>query len=329
MATPAYADLRLDSAIAAFGQIKHNYVLIAGESYFEGGCEIPDGYVEPAPAVYDALIEYAARGERSLAALDPKDELKARAYFKRLGEVLGVLRAIGADELAGRALTADQKAFLSMVAETTPWTTGGPPTYTGWWFDLHRRRKEEGLAGAGFIASFFTGGTVAYAGATSPRLGVFVIDTGGKPRVVVGPVARAYEHQGPVARRLDDAAGAALPEQDRAEPWARSYTAPAIRPPAFAVEYYGGIAKVTAGAAIGNLSIEPFDHHRAPNGPRVTRAVKAGELKIPIKTRKGTDDMAGIHIQIGDFHDWLELGDVEASAGGTYGGWQAPKSDPE
>jgi hypothetical protein len=330
-ATPAYADLRLNSALAAFGQLKHNYVLIAGESYFEGGCEIPDGYVEPAPAVYDALLAYAARGERAVAGLDPKDELGARAYFKRLGEVLGVLRAIQLDELAGRPLTADQKAFLSMVAETTPWTTGGPPTYTGWWFDLHRKRRDEGLSLPDFIASYFTGAKISYVGATAPRLGVFVIDTGGAPRVVVGPVARAYEHHGPQARRLDDAAGAALPEADRHDPWAKRYTAPAAAPPAFGIEYYGGVAKVTAGGAIGAITIEPLDHHRLPNGPKVTRRLRAGETSIPIRTRKAEAEISVLHLQIGDFHDWLELGVVEASASASYGGWKSPEpaADPD
>jgi hypothetical protein len=329
MATPAYADLRLSSTLAAFGQLKHNYVLIAGESYFEGGCEIPDGYVEPAPATYDALIEYAARGSRALAALDPKDELGAVAYFKRLGEVLTILRQIQRDELAGRALTADQKNFLSMVAETTPWTTGGPPTYTGWWFDLHRRRKDEGLARADFIASYFTGDQISYVGATAPRLAVFVVDTGGPPRVVVGPVARAYEHRGPQARRLDDAAGAALPETARLAPWAKSYTAPSPAAPAFSIEYWGdGKAKLTTKTMLGPLSLEPLDHHRAPNGPKVTRTIKPGTTEIPLRARND-GEISAIHIQVGDFHDFLQLSIVGGGASASYGGFKPDEPPAE
>src|SRR5262249_10210305 len=120
MATPAYADLHLDSAIAAFGQIKHNYVLLAAESVDEGGCGIPDGSVEPGPEVSGALLEYARRGQQALAQLDPKDELHTVAYFTRLHEVLSLLLGIQRAELAGRALTADEKAWLSMVSEVRP-----------------------------------------------------------------------------------------------------------------------------------------------------------------------------------------------------------------
>ncbi|HSD89155.1 MAG TPA: DUF3160 domain-containing protein, partial [Kofleriaceae bacterium] len=258
-ATPAYQDLRLDSALLAYGQLKHNFVLVVGESYFEGGCEIPDGYVEPAPAMYDALIDYAKRGERALATLDPADDLKTRAYFKRLADVLGILRSIQADELAGRALTADQRAWLSMVAETTPWTTGGPPTYTGWWFDLHRHRRDEGLATSSFIASYFTGDTIGYIGATTPSLGVFVVDTGGEPRVMVGPVGHAYEVQGGVQKRLTDAAAAQLPDAARRSPWTARYTTAAPKVPAFEITDWEGKVTVDAAGPM-KIVIETFDH---------------------------------------------------------------------
>src|SRR5262249_7978404 len=47
-------DLRVGSIAAAYGQLKHNYVLVAGEPYSESGCAIPDGFVEPVPAAYAA-----------------------------------------------------------------------------------------------------------------------------------------------------------------------------------------------------------------------------------------------------------------------------------
>ena len=45
---------------------------------------------------------------------------------------------------------------------------------------------------------------VVYAGAKEPRLGIFVVDTNGEPRVMVGPVARAFEHVGSLDGRLKD-----------------------------------------------------------------------------------------------------------------------------
>jgi hypothetical protein len=307
-AKPAYADLRVDSALAAFGHIKHNFVLIVGESYFEGGCQIPDGYVEPAPATYDALIDYAARGERAGGVLDPADKLGARAYFARLGQILRVLRAIQRDELAGRALTADQRAFLSMVAEMTPGTTGGPPTYTGWWFDLFRDRERDGLAPADYIASYFTGDAISYVGATAPHLGVFVVDTGGPPRLVVGPVARAYEHHGPVAHRLDDEAGKALPEADRAAPWSASYRAPAPPVPKLHVRWndsHASTVDIETNDDLGAVTIEFFDHHRSAF-TRFVKRVKPGKTSIPVKLPKHPA-VAGLHVVIGEWDAWYEL----------------------
>jgi hypothetical protein len=66
----AYADLRLDSALTAYGQLRHNHVRISAQMYDEGGCDIPDGYVEPAIESYRALAAYAVKGRQTLSARD-------------------------------------------------------------------------------------------------------------------------------------------------------------------------------------------------------------------------------------------------------------------
>ena len=107
--------LRLNSIAAAYGQLKHNYVLVAGQPYAEFGCEIPDGYVEPVPAAYEALIDYAARGAKLAALLDPKGSTRIRAHFERVGQVLRVLRTIVGNELAGRPLTGAERRWLAYL----------------------------------------------------------------------------------------------------------------------------------------------------------------------------------------------------------------------
>src|SRR5262249_22582139 len=97
--TDAYKDIRVSSAVAAYGQIRHNYVLIVPTTYDEGGCEIPDAYVDPAPAVYAALIDYAKRGQKAASAFG-----KEGGYFDRLENVLRVLKRIGDRELLGEPL---------------------------------------------------------------------------------------------------------------------------------------------------------------------------------------------------------------------------------
>ncbi len=303
MAGDAFADLRLDSAITAVAQVRHDAVLHPGQAYDEGGCAIPDGYVEPAPAVYQALIAYAESGAAAVTAVDPGDDAGARAYFTRLARTLRVLDAIAADELGGRALSADALAYLSMVLEMTPASTTGEPTFTGWYFDLFPARLDA-LARASFVTAYFISAeeqTVAYAGATGPRLGVFVIDTDGAPRVVVGPVARGYEHHGPLAPRLDDEAASRLAAVD--DPWAASYTVPAPPAPDLALSFDGTEATLTAPLPLGPVTVEALDHHRRLI-EAVTHHAAAGETTFTFS--KATDErpIEMLHVQAGTFHAW-------------------------
>ena len=126
-------------------------VLMAAQEYSEGGCQIPDGYVEPAPAVYDSLITYAARGEAVLTQLDPANRTGSTAYFRELQRTLKVLRGIAQSELLGLPLSEQQQRFLAMIAEMKPGNSGRGPTYTGWYFDLFRGRWEEALGDTAFV----------------------------------------------------------------------------------------------------------------------------------------------------------------------------------
>jgi hypothetical protein len=283
LATRVGQDLRLNSIAAAYGQLKHNYVLVAGQPYSSFGCEIPDGYVEPVVEVYDRLIEYTRRGGALAAMLSTKSD--AKAYFERAGAVLKMLRGIAADELADRPLTASQKNWLGMVAELTVntdvQTTGYPPMYTGWYFDLFYQRESGGMRNPSFIADYFTSKDgIAYAGAGRPRMAVFVVDTGGGPRAMVGPVASAYEVFGPLATRYSDETAAGAPKTDA---WAASYTlaAPAAVPSlklSWDPERKGVV--IEADAAHPSATVRTLDHHRVPLQTQ-TRALVAGENFIP------------------------------------------------
>jgi hypothetical protein len=323
---PAGADLRLNSIAAAYGQIKHNYVLVAGQTYSEFGCEIPDGYVEPAPAAYEALIEYAARGARMAALVDPEGTTKVRAHFERAGKVLRVLRTIVDDELAGRPLSVAERRWLGMVAELnvdrSVETTGLPPMYTGWYFDLFFDRQDDGMRVADYIADYFTSQKgVAYVGATAPRLGIFVVDVGGPPRAFVGPVARAYEIFGPLGARYTDESARTL--NDRVEPWAASYTIAAPPQPSSLQLRYDAEARqlvLTSDRDLGAATLKVLDHHRVPVAT-LRATVKQGETRIAIKDKR----MAGIAVEIGAFRDFV----VADSYGELHGQWGAPPPEQQ
>jgi Protein of unknown function (DUF3160) len=318
--TEVGADLRFNTIAAAYGQLKHNYVLMAGQSYSEFGCEIPDGYIEPAPAAYDALIEYAARGAKVTALLDPRDRNGIKAHFERVAQTLHVIRAIVDDELANRPLTATQKRWIGMVSELSvddsQDITGYPPVYSGWYFDLFLQSQDDGMRGADFVADYFTSveDGIAYVGASAPRMGVFVVDTGGAPRAFVGPVARGYETHTPLGTRLTDQAAAKLRAVE--DPWAASYTVadPGTRP-ALAVRFDAetGSVILKADHALGPATVKILDHHRVPLQTK-KQVVKDGEtvFAFPKKSKVGA-----VYVEIGAFRDWI-VGD---SYGQIYAEW--------
>ncbi len=154
--TDAFADLRINSAVAAYAQLRHNHVLMAGQAYDEGGCVIPDAWVEPVPAVWDALLEYTERARDTLDAIGEPATSDAGRWLTRTRGVLRGLRAISAIELANQPLPVEAKRWLAMVVEMRPGSSDGPPTYSGWYFDLFRRRQDEGLADASLVADYFT-----------------------------------------------------------------------------------------------------------------------------------------------------------------------------
>lgn len=314
-------DLRLNSIAAAYGQLKHNYALVAGQAYAEFGCEIPDGYVEPARAAYQALIGYAARGAKLAALLDAQDRNGARQHFERVGQVLRVLVAIADDELAGRPLSTAQRRWLGMVAEldldrSKP-MTGYPPMYTGWYFDLFYQRQSDGMRGADYVADYFTSQElVAYVGATAPRLGIFVVDTGGPPRAFVGPVARAYEIHGPLGTRYTDETARTLVQRD--EPWAAGYTIPAGPQLSSLQLRYDSETRqlvLTSDSALGPATLKALDHHRVAFATLRT-TVRKGETRIKLNDKR----IAGVFIEIGQFRDFA----VVNAYGQIEGKWGKP-----
>lgn len=267
MTTDAFRDTRVASAVAGLGQMRHNYVLIAAQTYDVAGCRIPDGWVDPAIGTYDALVAYAARGAEVSKKLGATSDVR---YFERLGAILSVLRRIAHDELEGRALTDEEKRFLSMVVEMVPGSTGGPPTYTGWYLEMFRA-LEEALDGAAFVADVFTSshtGEVDYLGVRGAMLGVFVVDAGGAPRTFVGPVTRAFQRAGTVDKRLTDATASKLKLAPDDAPWAASYVvpAPALVPMEVTLDLKTGAFTIRTKDKLTGVVLEALDEHAAVVG---------------------------------------------------------------
>jgi len=311
MRTRAFEDARLSSLVAGYAQLRKNHMLVAAQTYDAAGCEIPDGFVEPAPDVYQALGEYAERG-RVLAA--SFGHAPGEEYFARLKWVLRVLEALALDELAGRPLSKEARNWFSMVAEILDGGCDAPPAYNGWYFVMYPR-GDEALRDPALVADFYTStnlGLVVGAGARRPRIGLFVVDAGGGPRVVAGPVAGGYEVVQPIDQR-----GATPSGQLRAvvrEPWARSYVAPAAAAPKIAVqtitigsaqdgreEYWLAVRGVTS---VGTLTVELLDQHRSPVGAATAPANgSAGLLRVSTDEALAPEAgmVGGLRVRAGSF----------------------------
>jgi hypothetical protein len=319
MTSKPFRDLRINSTVAAYGQLRRNNVLIAGQTYEEGGCEIPDGYVEPAPEVLDGLIAFT---ERATALLDKLGEkpptqptltMGLATLFPRLTRTFKALRKIVDREIAGEPLTEPEKRLLATVVEIVPATSGSPPMYTGWYFHLFETRWNA-LQNPSFIGDYYTStntGQVAYAGASDPVLGIFVVDVGGSPRFMVGPIARAYELHAPMSQRLTDDEGRLQPNKVAA--WESSYLvkqpiAPTLR--LFEDEEKSSlnvkVFKVKTKQKIRSLKVEYSSHHGQACGEGQTNLDgNSGAIRVKLFPTNTEDPCNGGYRMIVDGKPFL------------------------
>ena len=346
----AFADLRLDTALVAYGQLRHDHVLIEAQVYDVGGCEIPDGYVEPVPATYHALADLAAKGAATFGALDPKDAGHGVKYWKRLEQLMHVLETISNDELANRPLSADEKRFLAMIVEerdADAWNYNGHfpiPTYDGWYIDLFPT-IDVSTQSAAFVADYATVDRndtklIHYLGAKGPELGVFVVDTGGGPRMMVGPVPQGFALTGPLTHRYTDADAMTVAGR---EPWATSYTVAAPPEPAFVASLQpvidpspkpgwgarkpGPPAVLTLDATddLGDATIELYDHHFVTAG---AVHVHVGAGKTDVALPKLAARVEGVRVRIGAFVGRIDA-DRSGNGSATFGGFTPRGGAPQ
>ena len=308
-AREAHADAKINSSLAAYAGLRHTFVLMAAQGYDAYGCEIPDAYVEPQLAAYDALITHVSGLRRA-----------AGGGFGGLDRTLRTLRAVVATELAAGLPSKAQSDWLAMVAEHLPrgghaGDSGEPPKWTGWYFDMFENRHRGANRTSALIADYFTltnVDKVAYVGVDGPRLAVFIVDAGGRPKAMVGPVAKAYETHGPIANRLDDAA--ARGHADRRAFWRTSYAAPAPEEPALDLSgelFYcprkaGLEARVVVQSDrdVGPVSIALLDHHADPLSPPQSLDVGPGatvyRFALPPALAAVRDPVEGLEVRIVD-----------------------------
>jgi hypothetical protein len=195
----------LNTQLASWAELRHDTILYAKQSYTTGGeCEFPDGYVDPYPAFYAALVAYAERGLamsdrlEGTATADLVDRL--RDHFSTLKATLTTLKHMAEQELSGVPFDAEQLAFINdAVRYGEGGGCGSPPVYAGWyprmlflnenWFDptiadVHTQPTEKEGELVGKVLHVATGG---------PRPAVFTVNGCEGARAYVGVVFSYHE----------------------------------------------------------------------------------------------------------------------------------------
>jgi hypothetical protein len=346
--TPAHAEERMASSVAAFGAIRNVYALITPIVFRTGSCTIPDAYVEPLGPFLEALESYgktieplaasleeaAALEDAMVAKVDADYEryrkatpattpeeirgLKRAQWFSdshrymngsvravmsqpaRFTKTIAALRAIAEDERAGRPLSEAQLGFLGMVSEFHHFNMYDeertPPRYNGWYPRLFSTRKDsfDYAPYAGDVFASNVTNSVMQLGAGEPRLGVFVVDTQGDPRVMVGPMAQAFERvvkngggdQSSEASKLatssySAADSAALPTL----PWNARFAAP-MRAPSRSSSFVSitkGELSIESYEVLDKVTLEQVDAHGATLASGIVTITEAQRYRpVPV-----------------------------------------------
>ncbi len=85
MQTAAWADKMLHTQLASWAQLRHDNILYIKQSFSFGiTCEYPAGYVEPYPAFYAAVRDYAQVGYDTFMSLDLTTDEKAQQVLSQI-----------------------------------------------------------------------------------------------------------------------------------------------------------------------------------------------------------------------------------------------------
>jgi hypothetical protein len=118
MQTPAWADKMLQTQLASWTQLRHDNILYVKQSFVVMKCEYPAGYVEPYPAFYAAVQDYARVGREAIMATtffkEKASGLRqtALAYFEHLESVATMLQTMAEKELRLEQFSPEEEAFL-------------------------------------------------------------------------------------------------------------------------------------------------------------------------------------------------------------------------
>lgn len=222
MRTAAWHDRKLEAVLASWTELRHDTILIVEQSTGGMGCQYPKGYVEPVPALYDAMAQAAnlmakvfAGGAYSFTNVGPCME-HWRSTLKQLG-------AIADKELAGQPMSAAELDFLNKTADQHGSAYYGGRVFDGWYPQLFWTPQwapadpnlshldsmyahPSGLSEP-IVADVHTdaeNGRALEVATGHPGLMIVAIDNKGDISLYGGPVSSYYSFDVPLSERMTD-----------------------------------------------------------------------------------------------------------------------------
>ncbi len=214
--TEAWGRRILSTQLASWAELRHDTLLYAKQSYTDiPSCEYPDAYVEPYPALFEALERFAQSAKTLVSALRAAREVDGVSeYFDVLGETSARLRRMAEQQLSGTPHSAEDLAFINQAVriadvDVTCSTIEAPD---GWYAKLFYN-PNDALEADPTIADVHTQpadetgsivGNVLHVGTGSSRLMVVTVDTCSGPRAYAGVVSSYFEKVTSNFERLTD-----------------------------------------------------------------------------------------------------------------------------
>jgi Protein of unknown function (DUF3160) len=215
--TEAWGRRILNTQLASWAELRHDTILYAKQSYTSGAaCEFPDAYVDPYPAFFAKLEDFAKAGAAVVAELPLSSSSylapKIKTYFANLARITGILREMADLQRQGQPHKPEHLAFINEAVDTVPIGCVPPPGLKGWYADLffdtntalefeptiadvHTQPTDEGGTPVGNVLHVGTGWT---------RLFVTTINTCMGPRAYVGAAFSYHQLVTKDFERLDD-----------------------------------------------------------------------------------------------------------------------------
>ena len=198
-------------------ELRHDTILYAKQSYTSGvACEFPDAYVDPYPAFYGALADYAAHAQSLLDSLTFPAPEGTSEYFAHFESVMRILQEMAEHQRTGTPHTEAHMDFINQTVSLLVGGCAGPDGAEGWYPDLiygnpvefaptiadvHTQPTDEGGAEVGRVLHVGTGYV---------RLMVTTVETCSGPRAYAGLVSSYFERIEEDYKRLTDPGWEAL-----------------------------------------------------------------------------------------------------------------------